>query len=869
MTITIAIVGAGPRALWALEELSVIARERNLPIAVTVFDPHEPAVGSAYATEQPSHRLVNVTSSAIRTGSGTLDDFRGADAELDPFPPRAVVGEFLTHSWGEMERTLPQQMTVTHERRRISELAELDGFDEVLLATGHQPAELPEGMIDAYDGDFSVIAPGESVAIRGAALTFIDVVLALTLGRGGRCVGQNYVASGEEPGSITAFTRTGSAIQVKPSPLTTAEGAQLEPFREQIQSGKDVAQVLCDAASDLAGTPVTLADAEPDTDVAGAWRASIAEDRRPPQALGLAWRELYPEIVERVSFGREDLGELPRLLEPLAFGPPAAQIRRMLALCDAGILHVTGDKPAAQHTINAVLAPAGIAEGSLEAQLGDGALRTGKAGMVTDRIASVGRASEPFILGHDTLSRTLHGVIPAWARRIGATYGPDEVHGVPPLTGRLEPWMSEPDARELIDTYASPVNVLNSAPVTRNIDELVAAGTDSGIDVRIYFARKANKALTFVDAVNAAGHGVDVASYRELSQVIEAGVPGERIIVSAAIKTDELLELALEHGVTVSVDSVGELTRLQALTQGRQALIAPRIAPDPAKLPPTRFGERSTVWAQALARQWDSVTVRGLHAHLHGYAVADRKTALGEALWLVDKLRDAGHAPEFVDLGGGVPMSYLDDDTQWENFQDTRRAMVAGDQPPFTWKAHPLDTVYPFHQSPIRGGWLSELLATDEARGLKERGVRLHLEPGRSLLDGCGIIYAEVAFVKKRSDGLPLVGLAMNRTQLRTTSDDYLVDPLHLPATPADGEEFEAYLVGAYCIEDELIMRRRIRFPRGVRVGDILAFPNTAGYFMHILESASHQIPLALNVARTDAGTYELDRIDSREMFAR
>lgn len=862
MRVNVAIVGAGPRALWALEELAVMSRERNLPVDVTVFDPRDPAVGSAYATDQPKHRLVNVSSAVIRTAAGTLDDWRGAEASRDPFPPRAVVGEFLTHSWEVMLRSLPAQMSLTHVRRRITTLEELAGFDEILLATGHQPTETPEGMIDAYDGDLDVIRPGEHVAVRGAALTFIDVVLALTIGRGGRFVDDTYVASGREPATITAYSRSGAAIQVKPAPLTDSEHAILEPYRVRMAGEESIPDVLCAAASALAGRPVTLADAEPDTDVSGAWRASISSGRRAPQALGLAWRELYPQIVDRVSFGKMDLGELPKLLEPLAFGPPPRQIRRMLALHDAGILSVSDRRPDADHTVNAVIAPAGIRPGSLEAQLGEGAVVTDEAGTVRGNIASVGRASEPYILGHDTLSRTLHSVIPAWARRVAATHGPAQVHGIPPLTGRVEPWMREPDARALLNTFASPVNVLNAGPMTRNIDELVAAGDEAGVDVRIYFARKANKALTFVDAVKEAGHGVDVASFRELSQVIDSGVPGERIIVSAAIKTDELLDLALEHGVTVSVDNVGELERLQALTRGRRALIAPRIAPDPAKLPPTRFGERSAVWAQALSRHWDAVTVRGLHAHLHGYDVKDRQTALGEALWLVDHLREAGHAPEFVDLGGGIPMSYLDDAGQWNNFQATRKAMVDGMSPPFTWKAHPLSTVYPFHQSPVRGQWLAQLLASEEGQGLKERGLRLHLEPGRSLLDGCGIIYAEVAFVKQRSDGLPLVGLAMNRTQLRTTSDDYLIDPLHLPAGVLPGEELEAYLVGAYCIEDELIMRRRIRFPRGVAVGDIIAFPNTAGYFMHILESASHQIPLALNVADNGSGEYVLDRID-------
>ena len=75
----------------------------------------------------------------------------------------------------------------------------------------------------------------------------------------------------------------------------------------------------------------------------------------------------------------------------------------------------------------------------------------------------------------------------------------------------------------------------------------------------------------------------------------------------------------------------------------------------------------------------------------------------------------------------------------------------------------------------------------------------------------------------------------------------------------APSAELEAFLVGAYCIEDELILRRKVRFPRGVAAGDIIAIPNTAGYFMHILESASHQIPLAKNVVWPEA---ELDAID-------
>ncbi len=269
-----------------------------------------------------------------------------------------------------------------------------------------------------------------------------------------------------------------------------------------------------------------------------------------------------------------------------------------------------------------------------------------------------------------------------------------------------------------------------------------------------------------------AGHGVDVASERELTQVLARGVRGDRIILSAAIKPDALLTTAIDNGVTISADSVAELERISTLAGGCTAFVAPRLAPDPATMPPTRFGERFQTWAGRLTRKVPHVEIVGLHVHLHGYAAGDRQSALREAIALVDTLRRHGHAPQFIDLGGGVPMSYLDDKLQWENYHALRKSMLDGYAEPFTWKNDPLDNTYPYYQELTRGPWLTEVLSDGIAEALTSRGLRLHLEPGRSLLDGCGLILAEVAFVKTRSDGLPLVGLAMNRTQCRTTSDD-------------------------------------------------------------------------------------------------
>ncbi|MCU9519710.1 Y4yA family PLP-dependent enzyme [Corynebacterium sp. ES2794-CONJ1] len=441
-----------------------------------------------------------------------------------------------------------------------------------------------------------------------------------------------------------------------------------------------------------------------------------------------------------------------------------------------------------------------------------------------------------------------------------------------PLEARTLPWMdqviNDPQlVRTLIDEYGSPVNLLNPAPLRDNANELISAGKAAGVEVGIFFARKANKALAFVDAARDAGLGVDVASLRELQQVLERGVNPQRVILSAAIKDAALIDYAVQAGVVISCDNVTELTRISRSAQARQttAHIAPRLAPDPALLAPTRFGELLSTWRGTEVPS--GIDVVGTHIHLHGYSEKDRRQALAEALVLVDHYKENNHPVSFIDIGGGIPMSYLKDVKQWEYFNEQLALQRAGKREPFTWKGDPLINTYPFWQRPVRGEWLTQLLSGEvhgfgtAAAALRARGLRLHLEPGRSLLDGCGMILSRVEFTKQRSDGLDLVGLAMNRTQCRTAADDILLDPILIPTGDGPRRDMTGYLVGAYCIEDEVIIRREMQLT--VAPGDTVAIVNTAGYFMHILESASHQIPLAKNIVRHANNTWVLDAIDS------
>lgn len=440
--------------------------------------------------------------------------------------------------------------------------------------------------------------------------------------------------------------------------------------------------------------------------------------------------------------------------------------------------------------------------------------------------------------------------------------------GVLPLTGRLEPWqehlLGEPGKlAALVERHGSPVNVLHPATMSRNVDELVGAAEACGLSLRAYFARKSNKALSFVDEARELGIGIDVASENELRQVLSRGVRGEDLILTAAVKPRSLLELAVAEGVMVAVDNYDELALLRQIAGEAGAPIAVRLAPRDRT---TRFGMTSPEIVDLVAAgSIAPLRVTGIHFHLDGYDAGRRVAAVAEAIELADRLAESGERIRFIDIGGGFPVRYLESRDDWEAYwAESDRAALAFEQ-----HSPARERVYPFWQEPVGGDWLSRILRSELGGGetvasaLRRRGIELRCEPGRALMEGCGLTVARVEFRKRRPDGSWFIGVAMNRTQCRSTSEDFMVDPLLVRT--AESQEptgaVEGFLVGAYCIERELLSLRRLEFPQGVGVGDLIVFPNTAGYLMHILESASHQIPLAKNVALR-AGDLELDPIE-------
>lgn len=467
----------------------------------------------------------------------------------------------------------------------------------------------------------------------------------------------------------------------------------------------------------------------------------------------------------------------------------------------------------------------------------------------------------------------------------------DRCVGVVPLRARLRGWerqlLSNPGlVHSLLAEYGSPLNVLEPSALGSNAQELVAEGAARGIRCRPFFARKANKCLCLVDAAIEAGCGVDLASHAELAQAISRGARGPDCVVSAAVKPRAVLELATSSGATVVLDNVDEAELLAKLASEMNEVVpvALRLALSSSRpgAPRTRFGmEPDQLVATGLRLiEHDSTRLDGLHFHVDGYSAEDRVRGIAECLGLAERLRAAGAELRFIDAGGGIPMSYLDDPGAEAAYLEELRLALLGRRAPITYQGaglgsalageelRPGPRVYPVGQSPIRGEWFASILDAclpgsqgTVAEAIRVKDLELRLEPGRALVDGCGLTLAQVEFTKQSGDAT-LAGLAMNRNQYRTHTEDSMLDPILVPGSGDRGPELEAYLVGSYCTEGDLVSWRRLRFPEGIQRGDAIGFANSAGYFMHILESSSHQMPLAQNIVSDGVGGFEPDPIE-------
>jgi diaminopimelate decarboxylase len=358
------------------------------------------------------------------------------------------------------------------------------------------------------------------------------------------------------------------------------------------------------------------------------------------------------------------------------------------------------------------------------------------------------------------------------------------------------------DLESLAERFGTPLYVYALDHVEERFRAFVRAFGD--LDLLVAYSVKANGNLALLHRLGRLGAGADIVSLGELTRARRAGIPGERIVFAGVAKSAEEMEAALtERILAFNVESRGELERLEHVARSRGAVapFAVRVNPDVHSPTPheyTRTGHAATKFgvppAEAIelyawASRCEHLRAVGIDAHI-GSQISDAgpyAEALERTLEVLDELPGRGRDLDFLDLGGGFAVAYGDE----------------------------------------QGGLHLPDLAAALAPTVRARGLRLVLEPGRSLVGEAGVLLTRVQYVKV-SGGRTFVVVDGGMTELIRPSHYggyHEVEPVRVregaPVVPVD-------VVGPICeTGDFLALDRPLALPEP---GDLLAVRTAGAY---------------------------------------
>jgi len=467
---------------------------------------------------------------------------------------------------------------------------------------------------------------------------------------------------------------------------------------------------------------------------------------------------------------------------------------------------------------------------------------------------------------------------------------------------RLTPLLA-PSVKHFLHTYAdlatlplsfgSPLNLLFPASMTEAARAFVQTLERHHLQGKVHFAHKPSKSKALVKQAYYDRIAIDVASKAELIDALEAGFTGE-MIEATGPKNKAFLLLALQQRCSIVVDSFDELELLlhymSALHMNTPAAILIRwnglhshkqhvLAKD------SRFGIQVSRFNEVMALCRNSrIDLKGFAFHIDTTSESEKVAAIEHTLLLLLQAQEEGFPLTILNIGGGFKVNYLAYQQEWDAYTSAIKQSIAGEIPSLTWnntgygfklvdgQVRGAPNYYQYYNSIAGHTFLDHLLATPlerfeqrtVAQVLNDLMLELWIEPGRALLDQCGLTLATVTFVKRSLKGEWLVGLDMNKSNLSSVEDEMLCDPIVISCHDQPPEDYTpeqgVYFVGNLCQEHDLIYRHKTFLPRLPRRDDLVIFVNTAAYHMDFNESASIQHPTAkkLVVVATGATNFRL-----------
>jgi len=275
---------------------------------------------------------------------------------------------------------------------------------------------------------------------------------------------------------------------------------------------------------------------------------------------------------------------------------------------------------------------------------------------------------------------------------------------------------------EIAEAVGTPVYIYSKATFIDHLQKIQKAYSD--LETLICYSVKACGNINILKFMAELDCGFDVVSGGELFRALQAGGKPSKIVFAGVGKTDvEILE-ALNVGIGYfNIESEAELENLIELTKqhGKQTKAALRVNPDVEYKTHAyiRTGQKETKFGVDIERAINifekysgnkSVNLCAIHVHLGsgGKTIDPFVDAVKKILPLIDQLRSNGHTIEAVNLGGGYGADYESDTV-------------------------PSAAEYAAGIVPL----------------LKNKNLKLILEPGKSICANAGVLLARTVYTKR------------------------------------------------------------------------------------------------------------------------
>jgi diaminopimelate decarboxylase len=373
--------------------------------------------------------------------------------------------------------------------------------------------------------------------------------------------------------------------------------------------------------------------------------------------------------------------------------------------------------------------------------------------------------------------------------------------------------------------FGTPLYVYSADRIRGNYRRLARAFAP--LNPTICYSVKANSNLAILRLLKEEGSGFDIVSGGELFRVQRLGAEMSRVVFAGVGKTEAEIEMAINANVGwINVESGGELQRVNEVAGrlGRRPALAVRLRPDveAATHHHISTGSASSKFGLPLAQALDlvrssppNVHIRGAHVHIGSQLAGPEATlqALEVALEFIAQANGLGGAVDTLDIGGGFPISYRDDQTMPE----------------------------------------IEAFAAPIVDRLSHWDGGLHIEPGRSLVADAAALITAVQYEKKDGSHRIVIVDAGMQTLIRPA----LYEAHHRiwPVRQA-GSLSQADVAGPICESSDFLARDRA-LP-SFDSGDLLALLDTGAYgFVMASNYNSHPLPAEVLV---DGDSYRLIR---------